>query len=59
MIESVSHMTFVVRDVEKMGFFLQAIFDAEEIYDSAEKNYSLSYEKFFIIGDTWVAVMKG
>ncbi len=59
MIESVSHMTFVVRDVEKMGFFLQAIFDAEEIYDSAEKNYSLSYEKFFIIGGTWVAVMKG
>ncbi len=42
-----------------MGEFLRTIFDAEEVYDSKEKNYSLSYEKFFIIGGTWIAVMEG
>ena len=59
MIESISHITFIVRDVERMGEFLRTIFDAEEVYDSKEKNYSLSYEKFFIIGGTWIAVMEG
>ena len=59
MIESISHITFIVRDVEKMGEFLRTVFDAEEVYDSTEKNYSLSYEKFFIIGGTWIAVMEG
>lgn len=33
--------------------------DAEEVYDSKRKKYSLSYEKFFIIGGTWIAVMEG
>jgi len=59
MIEFLSHITFIVRDVEKMKVFLETVFDAEEIYDSSEKNYSLSYEKFFLIGKIWVAVMEG
>ncbi|MEN6319817.1 MAG: FosX/FosE/FosI family fosfomycin resistance hydrolase [Syntrophaceae bacterium] len=59
MIESISHITFIVRNVEKMGEFLRTIFDAKEVYDSKRKNYSLSYEKFFIIGGTWIAVMEG
>jgi fosfomycin resistance protein FosX len=59
MIETISHITIIVRDVEKTGHFLQTIFDAKEVYDSSEKDLSLSYEKFFIIGDIWMAVMKG
>ena len=59
MIESISHITFIVKDVERMGEFLRRIFDAEEVYDSKEKNYSLSYEKFFIIGGAWIVVMEG
>jgi catechol 2,3-dioxygenase-like lactoylglutathione lyase family enzyme len=59
MIETISHITLIVRDVEKMGHFLQTIFNAEEVYDSSKKNFSLSYEKFFIIGGTWIAVMEG
>jgi fosfomycin resistance protein FosX len=59
MIETISHITLIVRDVEKMGHFLQTIFDAEEVYDSSKNNFSLSYEKFFIIGGTWIAVMEG
>jgi fosfomycin resistance protein FosX len=59
MIESVSHITFIVKDVEKMAHFLSTIFDAEEVYDSAGKNFSISYEKFFIVGRTWIAIMEG
>jgi len=59
MIESVSHITFIVKDVEKMAHLLSTIFDAEEVYDSGEKNFPISYEKFFIIGGTWIAIMEG
>ncbi len=59
MIESVSHITFIVKDVEKMAHFLSTIFEAEEVYDSAGKTFSISYEKFFIIGGTWIAIMEG
>lgn len=59
MIESVSHITFIVKDVERMAHFLRTIFDAEEVYDSAQKNFSISYEKFFIIGGTWIVAMEG
>ncbi len=59
MIESISHITFIVRDVRRTADFFESIFNAEEVYDSSEKNFSTSYEKFFIIGGTWVAVMEG
>ncbi|MES2563766.1 MAG: FosX/FosE/FosI family fosfomycin resistance thiol transferase, partial [Pseudomonadota bacterium] len=32
---------------------------AAEVYDSVTKNYSLSREKFFVLGGVWVAVMQG
>ena len=59
MIETISHITMIVRDVEKMGHFLRTIFDAKEVYDSSKENFSLSYEKFFIVGGIWMAVMEG
>jgi catechol 2,3-dioxygenase-like lactoylglutathione lyase family enzyme len=59
MIKSISHITLIVRDVERMGEFLRTIFDAQEVYDSRGKNYSLSYEKFFIVGGIWIVVMEG
>jgi len=59
MIESISHITFIVKDVKRTADFFRAIFNAKEIYDSSEKNFSASYEKFFIIGGTWIAVMEG
>jgi catechol 2,3-dioxygenase-like lactoylglutathione lyase family enzyme len=52
-------MTFIVKDVGRMAKFLRGIFDAKEVYDSAGQNHSLSYEKFFLIGGTWIAVMEG
>ena len=59
MIESISHITLVVRDLERTSLFLREIFDAEEVYDSAAKNFSLSREKFFIVAGTWIALMEG
>lgn len=59
MIKSLSHLTFIVKDIEKMTDFLNAVFDAKEVYASNGNNFSISNEKFFVIGKTWVAVMKG
>ena len=59
MIEGLSHMTFVVRDLDRMSEILTGIFDAREVYDSGARQFSLSREKFFLIGDIWIAIMEG
>ncbi len=59
MIESISHITIIVKDVKRTAKFFRAIFSAKEIYDSSEMNFSNSYEKFFIIGGTWIVAMEG
>jgi catechol 2,3-dioxygenase-like lactoylglutathione lyase family enzyme len=59
LIESISHITFIVKDVQRSADLLRFVFDAEEVYDSAGKNFSVAYEKFFIIGGTWIAIMGG
>lgn len=59
MIEGISHITFIVHDLEKATKFFREIFDAKEVYSSGDKTYSLSREKFFLIGDTWIATMEG
>ncbi|WP_027161297.1 FosX/FosE/FosI family fosfomycin resistance hydrolase [Mesorhizobium sp. WSM1293] len=59
MIEGLSHMTFIVRDLEQMTEILEGVFDAREVYVSDARQFSLSPEKFFLIGDIWVAIMEG
>jgi catechol 2,3-dioxygenase-like lactoylglutathione lyase family enzyme len=59
MVEGLSHITFIVRDLERMTRFLESIFKAELIYDSQDKTFSLSREKFFAINGIWVAIMEG
>jgi catechol 2,3-dioxygenase-like lactoylglutathione lyase family enzyme len=59
MIEGLSHITFIVRDLKKMTHFLTTIFDAKEIYSSGDKTFSISPEKFFLINGIWVAIMEG
>ena len=58
MIEGISHVTFIVSDLQRMTDFLTAIFDAREVYASG-KTFSISREKFFLIGDLWIAIMEG
>lgn len=59
MINRVSHITFVVKDLEKSAEFWEEVFGAKEIYDSKNKNFSVSREKFFKIGKIWIAIMQG
>ncbi|QKD01824.1 FosX/FosE/FosI family fosfomycin resistance hydrolase [Mesorhizobium loti] len=59
MIQGLSHMTFIVRDLERMTAILEGVFDAREVYASDAEQFSLSREKFFLIGDIWIAVMEG
>lgn len=59
MIEGISHVTFVVRDLERTAALLTTIFSAEEVYSSGDATYSISREKFFLIGGVWIAIMEG
>ena len=59
MIQTLSHITFIVRDLQRMSEFLIRIFDAEEVYSSDGKEFSISREKFFQIGGVWIAIMEG
>ncbi len=58
-IENISHITFIVKDVERMANFLCEGLGAREVYDSKAKNFSLSREKFFVLAGTWIAAMEG
>ena len=59
MIAGLSHVTFVVRDLERMTRILTGIFGAREVYTSGEETFSVAREKFFQVGDLWIAVMEG
>lgn len=58
-IEGISHITFIATDLDRTANLLCSGLGAREIYDSAQKNFSLSREKFFMLGDVWIAVMEG
>jgi catechol 2,3-dioxygenase-like lactoylglutathione lyase family enzyme len=57
--EGISHITFIVRDLDRMATLLCQGLGAREIYDSAGQNHSLSREKFFLLGGVWIAAMEG
>jgi fosfomycin resistance protein FosX len=59
MISGLSHITFMVRDLEKMAHIIVEVFGGCEVYASGAKQYSLSPEKFFDVGGMWVAIMQG
>ncbi|GHS73977.1 FosX/FosE/FosI family fosfomycin resistance thiol transferase [Enterobacter kobei] len=55
----ISHITFIVRDLQQMAIFMCQGLGAREVYDSSGQNFSLSREKFFVLGDVWLAAMEG
>ena len=59
MIEGISHLTFIVKDLELAAKFFKEIFAAEEVYSSGDHTFSVAPEKFFIIGGQWIAIMAG
>lgn len=58
-IEGLSHITFVVRDLDRTARLLTSVLDAEEVYSSGERTFSLSREKFFLVNGMWLAIMEG
>ena len=59
MVQGLSHMTFIVSDLDKMERMLTTVLEAKKIYDSGDKTFSLSKERFFDDGGIWVAIMEG
>ncbi|PHQ99269.1 MAG: FosX/FosE/FosI family fosfomycin resistance thiol transferase [Marinosulfonomonas sp.] len=59
MIEGLSHITFIVRNLDRMEEILVRVLDAEKIYDSGDNTFSLSKERFFDVGGLWIATMEG
>ncbi|MFF2389569.1 FosX/FosE/FosI family fosfomycin resistance hydrolase [Agromyces sp. NPDC058104] len=58
-----SHVTFIVRDLDRMERILTTVLGAVRVYDSGSDTFSLSEERFFLVGEgesaTWVATMLG
>ncbi|ACS79894.1 FosX/FosE/FosI family fosfomycin resistance hydrolase [Maridesulfovibrio salexigens] len=58
-VQGLSHITLIVTDLERTSKLLCEGLGAQEIYDSKHKNFSISQEKFFLLGGIWLATMKG
>jgi fosfomycin resistance protein FosX len=59
MIQGISHITLIVKEIDKSADLFKRLFNAEEVYSSAGKTYSISREKFLVINGIWVALMEG
>jgi catechol 2,3-dioxygenase-like lactoylglutathione lyase family enzyme len=59
MIQGLSHITFVVCDLEKMSRIIIDVLGGEEVYSSGDATFSTSREKFFVVGGIWIAIMEG
>jgi catechol 2,3-dioxygenase-like lactoylglutathione lyase family enzyme len=63
MIEGLSHITFITRDLDRMEEILVKVIGARKVYDSGDATFSLSKERFFLAGREdsaiWIAIMEG
>ncbi len=59
MSECISHITFIVKDLGRASAFFEQIFEAEEVYTSEKKSFSLYPEKYFLINNQWIVIMEG
>ena len=58
-VEGLSHMTFIVRDLDRMAEILETVLGARQIYASGDATFSRSRETFFDVAGLWIAVMEG
>lgn len=59
MIEGISHITFIVKDLAATSRFWEGVFGAKEIYASGKRAYSLYPEKFYDLDGLWICIMEG
>jgi catechol 2,3-dioxygenase-like lactoylglutathione lyase family enzyme len=58
-VEGLSHITLVVRDLERTAAMLRAVLDARELYSSGGVTFSRSREMFLDVAGVWIAIMEG
>lgn len=59
MIQGLSHVTLIVRDLKRMSTIVETVLDGRELYASGDATFSLAREKFYDVGGVWVAIMEG
>lgn len=59
MSSGVSHITLIVSDLDRTQQILETVLKARCVYDSGEDTFSLSKERFYLVGDLWIATMEG
>jgi fosfomycin resistance protein FosX len=59
MSDGLSHVTFIVSDLDRTQKLLEHVLKAQCIYASGDTQFSTSEERFFLVGETWVAIMLG
>lgn len=59
MIEGLSHITLITSDLARMSAIVEQVLDGREVYSSGNETFSVSREKFFVVGGQWIAVMEG
>lgn len=69
MASGLSHITLIVRDLDRMENLLTTVLRARKVYDSGDETFSLSRERFFLVGEEaedaaapapiWIATMEG
>ncbi len=58
-VEGISHITLMVKNLDRTANLFCSVFGAEQIYSSSDKQFSLSKETFLIVGGIWFALMEG
>jgi len=58
-VDGISHITLMVKNIERSADLFMSVFGAVQVYSSDNQQFSLSKEKFFIIGGIWLALMEG
>jgi fosfomycin resistance protein FosX len=69
MATGLSHITFIVSNLDRTEDLLTRVLNARKVYDSGEGTFSLSRERFFLVGapgadigvpaPVWIAIMEG
>ncbi len=58
-VNGLSHITFVVSDLSRSARLWCEGLGASEVYNSGTNTFSLYPERFFLIGEIWIALMQG
>jgi len=51
MVKGLSHITFIVRDLDRMEDIFAKVLGARGVDDSGDETFSLSKERLFLVGE--------